>query len=164
MLLAAHNGYTAIAQLLPKIRVNNRKDPKIISTVMVRAASEGWEAIVQPMLENGNAKNWQGLAALLLAIKKEAATVVQLLLEKGANVEVKDTKENTTLVYAAQLRNGAIVRLLFEKGADVEVEDQYENVALFWATKLGRKAVTQLLLREDIPTAEGKDASRMVSS
>lgn len=34
------------------------------------------------MLENGNAKIWQGLATLLLAIKKEAATVVQLLLRR----------------------------------------------------------------------------------
>lgn len=38
------------------------------------------------------------------------------------------------------------------------------NTALFWATKRGRKAVRQLLLREYIPTAEGKDASRMVPS
>lgn len=43
LLLAAHNGYAAIAQLLPERRVDNRKNPKIISTVMVRAASEGWE-------------------------------------------------------------------------------------------------------------------------
>lgn len=46
LLLAAHNGYTAITQLLPKRGVDNRKDLNIIPTVMVRAASEGWEAIV----------------------------------------------------------------------------------------------------------------------
>ena len=49
---------------------------------------------------------------------------MKLLLEKGADVESKDTDYGQTpLSWAAENGHEAVVKLLLEKGADVESKD-----------------------------------------
>jgi ankyrin repeat protein len=47
-------------------------------------------------------------------------TVVELLLEKGADLECKSNYGETPLCQAAQNGHEAVVRLLLERGAGVE--------------------------------------------
>jgi len=60
--------------------------------------------------------------------------VVQLLLEKGADIESKDTDGQTPLSWAAQDGCEAVVQLLLEKGADIESKDTDGQTPLLWAT------------------------------
>jgi ankyrin repeat protein len=48
--------------------------------------------------------------------------VVKLLLEKGAELETKDSSGRTPLSYAAGNGHEAVVKLLLEKGAELETK------------------------------------------
>ncbi|RYP59119.1 hypothetical protein DL770_010282 [Monosporascus sp. CRB-9-2] len=76
--------------------------------------------------------------------------VVKLLLEKGADLESKDSRYGRTpLSWAAENGHEAVVRLLLEKGADREFKDsRYGRTPLSWAAENGHEAVTKLLLEK----------------
>ena len=65
---------------------------------------------------------------------------MKLLLEKGADVEPKDTKYGPTPLFQA-LESGheAVVKRLLEKGADVESEDECGRTPLWWAAEKGAR-------------------------
>ena len=75
--------------------------------------------------------------------------VIQLLLEKGADFNIKDKDGETALIKAVRCWNEpraeAIVRLLLEKGADVKAQDQDGKTALTKAARYGHKGVIRLL-------------------
>ncbi|RYP92526.1 hypothetical protein DL770_001392 [Monosporascus sp. CRB-9-2] len=83
------------------------------------------------------------------AAEKGHEAVVQLLLEKGANIEAKDNEyDQTPLSWAAEEGHEAVVKLLLEKGVIIETKDKYGRTPLSWATEMGRKAIVQLLLEK----------------
>jgi len=74
--------------------------------------------------------------------------VVQLLLDKGANLENRDERRysQTPLSWAAERGHEAVVRLLLDKGANLEAKDEDGRTPLSWAAKGGHEAVVWLLL------------------
>jgi ankyrin repeat protein len=74
-------------------------------------------------------------------------SVLRLLLEHGADINVR-SRSGWTPLYLASM-NGAleVVRLLLEHGADVEAKDKYGGTALQVATG-GRHDKVVKLLRE----------------
>jgi ankyrin repeat protein len=69
--------------------------------------------------------------------------VVKLLLEKGAELESKDTEySRTPLLWAAEKGHEAVVKLLLEKDVDLESKDKkYSRTPLSWAAEIGDAAV-----------------------
>ena len=88
----------------------------------------------------------KGGTALMWAAQGGHKAVVQLLLEKGANVEAKNKYRETALHGAARGGHEAVVRLLLEKGADVEAKSKYGGTALDGAVRGRHEAVVRLLL------------------
>ncbi|KAH6970507.1 hypothetical protein BKA56DRAFT_496680, partial [Ilyonectria sp. MPI-CAGE-AT-0026] len=83
--------------------------------------------------------------------------VVKLLLEKGAEIEAKDSEYGRTpLSWAAGNGRETIVQLLLETGADVEAKDKHGQTPLSWAVENGREAIVKLLL-ETGADVEAKD-------
>ena len=82
--------------------------------------------------------------------------IVQLLLEKGAEIEAKDNYGRTPLSWAAENGHEATVKLLLEKGAEIEAKDNYGRMPLSWATENGREATVKLLLEKgaDVTAAD----------
>ncbi|KAM0147381.1 hypothetical protein ACHAPG_010622 [Botrytis cinerea] len=76
--------------------------------------------------------------------------IVKLLLERGADIESKDSKYGQTpLSWAAEKGRDTVVKLLLEKGADIESKDsKYGQTPLSWAAKNGYDAVVKLLLEK----------------
>ncbi|KAH7117287.1 hypothetical protein B0J13DRAFT_514240, partial [Dactylonectria estremocensis] len=74
--------------------------------------------------------------------------VVKLLLEKGAEIDAKDSEydSRTPLSWAAANGREAIIKLLLEKGADVESKDQWGRTPLLRAAGNGHEAIVKLLL------------------
>jgi hypothetical protein len=74
--------------------------------------------------------------------------IVRLLLEKGAEIEVKDGKYSYALLsWAARNGHEAVVKLLLEKGAEIEAEDDESGkTSLQWAAGNGHEAIVKLLL------------------
>ncbi|RBR25720.1 uncharacterized protein FIESC28_01473 [Fusarium coffeatum] len=93
-------------------------------------------------------KTGKGLTDLMVASYFGHYTVVKLLLNKGAEIEAKDSEYGLTPLLWA-VRNGykAVVEILLEKGADIEATDtKRDQTPLSWATEKGHDAIARLLL------------------
>jgi ankyrin repeat protein len=114
------------------------------------AAQNGYEAVVQLLLENGADLESKDIeherTPLLWAAINGHKAVVQLLLENGADPESNDRYGQTPPLWAAINGYEAVVRLLLERGAHLESKDRYGQTPLSWAAEKGREAVVQLLL------------------
>jgi ankyrin repeat protein len=74
---------------------------------------------------------------------------MKLLLEKGADVEAKDTRNGRTpLSWAARNGREGLVKLLLEKGADVGCKSDNGRTPLCWAALSGHEALVKLLLEQ----------------
>ena len=63
---------------------------------------------------------------------------MKLLLEKGAELESRDTRYGRTpLSWAAVKGREAVVKLLLEKGAELESRDTGGRTPLWWAAVKG---------------------------
>ena len=74
--------------------------------------------------------------------------VVERLLEKGADVALKDKEGRTALYSAAWNGHEAVVETLLQKGADVALKDKYGQTALYLAAQNGHEAVVEKLLQK----------------
>jgi ankyrin repeat protein len=93
-----------------------------------------------------NEKDDSGQTVLHLAAEGGNKAIVQLLVDKGADVKAKDNHGSTVLHWAARGGNEAIVRLLIDKGADVKAKDKYGKTVLHWAGWERNEAVVRLLV------------------
>jgi ankyrin repeat protein len=86
-------------------------------------------------------------------------SVLRLLLEKGADLEIADNHGRRPLSYAAGGWNGtAEVKALLENSADIEAKDDSGRTALSWAAWSGNKDAVRLLL-ENGANPRSKDKS-----
>ncbi len=93
-----------------------------------------------PDLVDAPGASWEQRTALHEAAWKNRLECVRLLLERGANVGIRDFGDNAyALHFAASGADLAIVTLLVEAGSDVVGEgDDHHLGVLGWATCLGR--------------------------
>ena len=98
---------------------------------------------------NANAKDdGSQFSALMWASEKGHRDVVQLLCERGADVNAKDNKGSTALHFAAWIGNIAVVKLLLKQGANVEAtEHKYGDTALMAAADSGEISIAVILLQ-----------------
>ncbi len=98
-------------------------------------------------LEEGtdiNIKNDKGWTALMGASMNGHLEIVELLIEKGA--DVNDNIIGTTVLMCASL-NGhiEIVEFLIDNGADVNVRDSRGSNVLKYASKNGHEEIVRIL-------------------
>jgi ankyrin repeat protein len=93
-------------------------------------------------------KDSYGRTPLSWAAAEGHAAVVQLLLEKSADLGARDEEGRTPLSFAAQRGNHSVVQLLLEKGANIESKDDQIRTPLSWAAVEGHVAVVRLLLEK----------------
>lgn len=97
---------------------------------------------------------------LLILVAKQANygqanSVMNYLLEKGADVNIQSATGKTALMEAVRTSSGfdghAVVRTLLGKGADITIEDSTGKTAMHYAAQKGIVQIAQLLLegRED---------------
>ena len=100
----------------------------------------------------------EGQTPLFWAASDGHEAVVQLLIDKGADIEAKDRYGRTPLSWAAEKGHEAVVQLLIDKGADIEAKNHYGRTSLFWAAENGQETVMQLLINKGADI-EAKDSS-----
>ena len=95
-----------------------------------------------------------------MASQKCHTEVVKLLLDKGADVNMKNKKDKTALMLASQVdsndatslsvvsdsRHTEVVKLLLAKGADVNTKNNKDITALMMASRAGLTETVKLLL------------------
>lgn len=101
---------------------------------------------VETLLKIGAFVNKDSEELLSWAAKNGHEAVVELLLEKGADLESRNNIGRTPLSLAAEKGHEATVKLLLEKGANLESIDHIGRTPLSLAVEKGCKAVVELLL------------------
>lgn len=95
-------------------------DTELIYAVRERKANK-----IKQLLASGadvNAKNIQGVTALMWASYFNNTKAMQLFMDAGADVNTKDNEGYTALIIAAEKNNVNAIKLLIKAGADVNAK------------------------------------------
>ena len=66
----------------------------------------------------------------MVAYDHSQPDVVKFLVEKGADVNAKNIRGNTALMWASRMGNLEVAKLLLEKGADINAKNLSDETAL----------------------------------
>lgn len=119
-----------------------------INKDLFNAIGAGDEKKVEALLANGADANTKmaGIYALMWAIRKKNQPIVEILLEKGADVNLKDGDGNSALIHAAFFDFEDAVKTLLGKGANVNEANKEGVNALMMAAKRGSFSIIKVLL------------------
>jgi len=140
MTYAAASGSTGAIEALTK------KGVKPVGRDLV-AAVEGCHApAVALLLTTGLKANdpVAGKAPLIVAASESCADAVTALLDKGADINVRDGDGRTPLIIAAAGNMVDVARVLLARGADVTLADRLDRTALMYASMVNREAMAEL--------------------
>ncbi|KAM6222236.1 B-cell lymphoma 3 protein [Rhynchocyon petersi] len=94
------------------------------------------------------ARNYDGLTALHVAVNYECPEVVLLLLEHGADIDAMDIKSGRSpLIHAVENNNHSMVQLLLQHGANVNAQMYSGSSALHSASGRGLLPLVRTLVR-----------------
>lgn len=129
-----------------------------------QACREGIVDVVRTLLHGSvptiNTLDEEGFAPLHYAARYDRATIVQLLINAGADLNVcsdGDNKFTTPLQIAARFNSPDTAHLLILHGADVAKQSNYGQQALHYAARRGNLKVVQVLLKEGNAKANATD-------
>lgn len=98
-------------------------------------------------------------AGLLISIMSGHENIVTLLVEKGANLKIKDNEGNTPLKLAISLEAENIVTLLIDKGCSLAEIDSYDPPILMGLIHDGKHGMAKVLIESganpNLGTEEG---------
>lgn len=119
----------------------------ILSLAEKLVLGEGWINKIKRLSFLNKVDSYR-MTALMWAAKRGHDAVVRLLLEKGADTEIKNQYQEAALIIAVKHRHEAIVQLLLEKGANVDTKTPFWATPLMEAAGNGHEAIIQLLLKK----------------
>ncbi|KPM38335.1 hypothetical protein AK830_g8228 [Neonectria ditissima] len=144
---AADSGYEAVVRILletGQFDVNCKN--KHGQTPLSFAVEDGSVTVVKLLLDTGNV-DVDSSMPLFTAARYGNEGIVKLLVDKGADVNAKTSRDQTPLFPAVRWGHTAIVKLLLETGkVDVDLRDKQKQTPLSLATKHRHEAIKKMLL------------------
>lgn len=135
LFLAAARGSVEVVQVLMRAGADSRSIEGM--SPLVLAADNGHVDALKTMIGLGgdvNAADQDGWTALHSAKGK---AMVDMLIEAGANIEARDSEDDTALNYLAQYHAIAPMRALVGHGADVNTQNENGDAPLHFAARAG---------------------------
>ncbi|KAJ6177984.1 Mg2+ transporter protein CorA-like/Zinc transport protein ZntB [Penicillium mononematosum] len=163
LMLAAELGGRANVELLLNRGANVFATTNTNTTALHLAAEEGYENIVEILLGRGGTKLLEmatihGRTPLLAAAYKGHASVVKLLLDKGADIDAMERVpdyfpggwklELSAFSLAAQQGHVSVLDILLSRIPETKFEDDYGSQALHYAAGYGHLVVVKRLLKD----------------
>jgi ankyrin repeat protein len=107
-------------------------------------------------------------SALLDAVRaKDSETAMQLVRQRGVDVDAREPDGSTALMWAAHHEDAELVRQLIRRGADVNAVNDYGVFAMQEAAAVGNAEILELLLGAgadvESPNLEGQTALMAVA-
>jgi hypothetical protein len=130
---------------------NATRAPVNKATWLFMAANMGNKGLVKTLLENEadpNAKEkYQHFAPLHVAVQHGYGEVVELLIDKNADINIKNISGTTPLYVAAFHDRIEMAALLLNHGADINSKTEDGATPLFIASQCGNEKTVKLLLK-----------------
>ena len=76
----------------------------------------------------------------------KSAKEIEVLIQQGADVNIKNKDGNTALIIASEKGSLDLVNILLEGGADVQQKDGRGWTALMWASSCRNKEIVEMLI------------------
>jgi len=158
--LASANGNATIVDRLLKAGANPNGAVRAGETPLMLAARTGSVDAVKALLSAGAAidakEAWNGQTALMWAAAAGHARVVQLLIDRHADIRARSNAGTTPLLFAVRHGDIATVRVLLAAGADVLDKRPDSATPLLVAVINGHADLVDLLLEKGAdPNVEG---------
>uniref|UniRef100_A0A672UW21 Ankyrin repeat domain 17 n=1 Tax=Strigops habroptila TaxID=2489341 RepID=A0A672UW21_STRHB len=136
--LACFQGRTEVVSLLLDRKANVEHRAKTGLTPLMEAASGGYAEVGRVLLDKGADVNAPPVpssrdTALTIAADKGHYKFCELLISRGAHIDVRNKKGNTPLWLAANGGHLDVVQLLVQAGADVDAADNRKITPLMAA-------------------------------
>ena len=154
LMLAAIYGNVKVVKLLLG-RDDLRPNWRVDKTALMYAAMEDQPEIVKLLLRDPrvsiNDRDNFGATALMLAAYYGCESIVEALLDAGADAEITDGTEEgggTPLLRAIDYDHLPVVRLFLKRKVNHTSKDRYDRTLLHGAAVNGRNAILQLLLEQ----------------
>lgn len=148
---AALNGdiQTVQSELIAGVDVNAASLNGQNQTALMLAAYNGHKKLVEMLIVHGgnvNAKDATNRTALMYCCSGPFPETTQILLDKGAEVNIIDNNERwTALMFAAAEGHLENVKLLLGQGADYKLKDTDGDTAASFAVNNGHSQVAKMI-------------------
>uniref|UniRef100_A0A4W5LYS0 Ankyrin repeat and KH domain containing 1 n=1 Tax=Hucho hucho TaxID=62062 RepID=A0A4W5LYS0_9TELE len=151
--LACFQGRAEVVSLLLDRKANVEHRAKTGLTPLMEAASGGYAEVGRVLLDKSADVNAPPVpssrdTALTIAADKGHYKFCELLINRGAHIDVRNKKGNTPLWLAANGGHFDVVQLLVQAGADVDAADNRKITPLMAAFRKGHVKVVQYLVKE----------------
>lgn len=118
---------------------------------MLSACMTGDTSSVKDLISKGIDLNGvTPITPLMSAIKNNHKKIVELLIDNGANLELKDEKGQTALCHAIRTKNNILTQLLICRGADINSKCLYSGSFLTTALRLNCTNIAEMLINYKI--------------
>ncbi|XP_014270909.1 ankyrin repeat domain-containing protein 17 isoform X5 [Halyomorpha halys] len=167
--LACFQGRHEVVSLLLDRRANVEHRAKTGLTPLMEAASGGYVEVGRVLLDKGADVNAPPVpssrdTALTIAADKGHCRFVELLLNRSAQVEVKNKKGNSPLWLAANGGHLAVVELLYNAGADIDSQDNRKVSCLMAAFRKGHVKVVKWMVNHVMQFPSDQEMTRYIST
>ena len=145
--MAARTRRWATAGSAGAIELLQKRGARAAPRDLILAATGCYTEAVRVLLAGGLAANTvvEGNAPLLAAAGENCADTVGLLLDRGADVNVRNGDGWTALIKAASANLPDVARVLLKHGADMDVVDRLDRTAWMYAGLAGHEEIAALL-------------------
>ena len=122
-----------------------------INDLFERSVSEGDADLVRLLAKNGanvNVADRRGRTALMTAVLKDRAAVIDALIAAGADIHAQDESGKSAIMHAVNTSKPdlAIISTLLKAGANANSADKYGQTLLIQAVRYNAPDIVKLLL------------------